>query len=502
MLYAVTAQQMRAMEQKAFENGVPSLLLMERAAECAVDALGNLIGDLHCKRVLFACGPGNNGGDGLAAARILLRRGGMPTVVLYAAPATDDAHTNAAFLEALGVPANVIKDTDGLSVSAFDAVVDCLFGTGLSRAPIGLPAALIDYINAQPAPVLSVDMPSGADATTGRVYDPCVKADATVVFHCHKVGLLVGPAREYAGKITVADIGIPKRHLDAYAADDGWPTVAEQADLARLLPDRPLTAHKGDAGRVLIYAGSLGMAGAAAMAAQAALTAGAGLVTVAAGEGVIPVVQHLAPNATCMPVERAVNAPPPHDVLLAGCGLSRDPAVWERLLSLYHPDKPTVLDADALNLLAEHPGFLLSPQTLITPHPGEAARLLGTDIAAVTDDLPGAARALHTKYGAVVLLKSHASVMFDGSRMAIGGVAAPALAKGGSGDMLAGILAGLIAQAKPNPDLQKIAQAATLWMSLAANRAAETLGDLSVLSGDVLRYLGPVLVSARRRQQS
>lgn len=499
MLYAVTAAQMRAMEEKALDNGVSSLLLMERAAQCTLDALEELIGGIRSKRVLFVCGSGNNGGDGLAAARILLRRGGRPIIAMCSAPNTNDARTNAAFLDALGVPVHVVKDPEHLSGNTFDAIVDCIFGTGLSRPPEGLPAAMIAFINAYPAPVLSVDVPSGADASTGHVYEPCVKANATVVLHCHKVGLLTGPARAFAGKITAADIGLPAQHVDAYAALDDWPTVAEASDLAGLLPARALTAHKGDAGRVLILAGSFGMTGAAAIAAQAALTAGAGLVTVAAGEDIIPIIQQLVPNATCMPLGRATQSPPLHDVLLAGCGLSREPLMWDRLMALYTPGKPTVLDADALNLLSEHPGFKLSRDTLITPHPGEAARLLHTDISAVTDDLPGAARALYERYGATMLLKSHASVAFDGERMAINAVAAPSLSKGGSGDMLAGILAGLLAQGKPAPDMLKTAQAASLWMSLAANRAARKLGELSVLSGDVLSSLGPVLVDARRR---
>ncbi len=498
MLYAVTAAQMRAMEAQAFEKGVSSLLLMERAASCAMDALEAMIGSAAGKRLLFVCGPGNNGGDGLAAARIWHQRSGIAVVLMSAPPATDDARTNARFLDALGIPQIIADEAGDWPGAGCDAVVDCLFGTGLSRAPQGVPAKLIEHINTLEVPVLSVDVPSGADATTGTVYTPCVRADTTVVLHCHKIGLLTGAARAYAGEIRVSDIGIPRQHVADYAAQDGWATVAEASDLSAMLPMRSPTAHKGAAGRVLVYAGSFGMAGAAAMAAQAALNVGAGLVTIAVDESIIPVLQLLVPNATCMPIDQAVQSPPPHDVLLAGCGLSRGAGVWGNLMALYDRDKPTVLDADALNLLSGHTDFVLSPTTLITPHPGEAARLLKTNVQAVIDDLPTAARALHRKYGACVLLKSHASVAFDGTRMGVNAVAAPALAKGGSGDMLAGMLAGILAQGKPKPDLFQAAQAASLWMSLAANEVAGTLGDQSVLSGDVIRNLGPVLASLRR----
>lgn len=498
MRYAVTAEQMRAMERQAFEAGVPSLLMMERAAEQVLDALSDALGGLAGRRVLFACGPGNNGGDGLAAARLLLQAGGRPIVWLSDDPKTEDARANAAFLRALGVPMRRADAGEGLAEPALDAAVDCLYGTGLSRAPEGAAAAMIRALNGMPCLVIAVDVPSGADAASGRAYDPCVQADVTVALHCHKIGLLTGPARAFAGRIVLKDLGWPGDIVDAAARAQAWPTVAGAEDLADLLPARTPTWHKGDSGRVLVYAGSYGMAGAAAMAARAALAAGAGLVTVTADEAVIPVVQHLAPNATCMPVERAAAAPPAHDVLLAGCGLSQGPAVWPTLMKLYSPDVPAVLDADALNLLAGQNGFRLSARTLITPHPGEAARLLHTDVAAVTRDLPGAARALHERYGAAVLLKSHASVATDGVRMAINAETAPALAKGGSGDMLAGIVAGLMAQKKPAPDLVACAQAASLWMSLAANRAARRGGELSVLSGDVLAALGPVWAQAMR----
>ena len=492
MRYAVTAQQMRDLEQQAFAEGVPSLLMMERAAACVVDAVEDILGSLIGRRVLFVCGPGNNGGDGLAAARMVYARGGHPIVWLSAAPHTQDARSNLSFLQALQVPVQVIEAGEELPDIYFDAVVDALFGTGLSRAPEGVSASLIAYINARRAPVISIDVPSGADASTGRVYVPCVSARTTVVCHCHKLGLLTGSARAYTGDLRVVDIGLPQALVERFAARDNWPCVAESKDLPALLPKRSAVAHKGSNGRVLILAGSFGMAGAAALAARTCLTAGAGLVTLAAPACIIPALQQLVPNATCIPVEQAVTAPPAHDVLLAGCGLSVSAQAWEQFVALYDRNRPTVLDADGLNMLAQQDNFRLSSNTVITPHPGEAARLLHTDIDAVTADLPGAARALHAQYNATVLLKSHGSVIYDGKRMAIHAITAPSLAKGGSGDMLAGILAALMAQEKPAPDVFRRGQAASLWMSMAANKAAQTLGDLSVLSGDVISCVGPV----------
>ncbi len=472
MLQTIAPAQMRAVEQAAFDRGVPSLLLMEQAACEIVRALEKF----PAGRVLFAAGSGNNGGDALAAARIYAQRGGRATVWLPLGCKTPDARINLRYLRLL----EGVEIIEGLLPEGrvFDAVADGLLGTGLSGVPAGAAAEAIARVNALRAPVLAIDVPSGLDALTGEA-EICVRAACTVTFHRPKPGLYLTPRRECVGEVQIASIGVPP------CADDAngfW--VAEEKDLARLLPPRALNAHKGDCGRALLYCGSSGMAGAAVMAAQAALRGGAGLVTLCCPAEIVPILQAAVPSAMCAAAARA----PARNVQLFGCGIAENEQAWAEILRLHDAALPSVWDAGALNLLARFP-MRLGENAVITPHVGEAARLLAVSPAQIMRDLPAAAEALRQKYGCAVALKSFVTVLTDagGAKRALHIVGTPALAKGGSGDVLAGLMTALRAQGLPAFEAM---QCACLWHGMAARRAAAKHGVRGTLPQDVLDCLG------------
>lgn len=476
MIYAITPEKMRALEQAAFADGLPSLELMETAARAAFEALRTLVP--AGSRVAFLCGPGNNGGDGLAMARLWREAGGQARVVMPQPPATEDAKTNLARLGLSPVPLT--------AAAGCDAIVDALFGTGFHGAAGSPFSELIAWANGAGCPVLSVDIPSGMNGLTGAAEGPCIRADRTVTFHRVKTGLLLTAHPELAGQVIPADIGL---------ADGDCLPCAEPGDLASLLPPRAPWAHKGDCGRVTVFAGSMGMAGAAVMAAKAALRAGSGLVTALCPREIIPILQTAVPNAMCRAAEERLY--PPCDALLLGCGIAENEESWQTLLRLQSGGTPAVWDAGALNLLARHP-MQLGSAAVITPHLGEAARLLGVTVGEVQRNLLSAAERLRKKYLCNVVLKSAVTVLCaaDG-RLALHTVGSPALAKGGSGDALAGILASLLGQGLP---VTQAMQAACLWHGLAGRLAGERYGIRSALTEEVISCLGEAERACRRRE--
>ena len=511
----LTPGDMRRTEAQAFARGVPSLLLMEHAAQAVTDALEKALGGCRGNRVLFLCGPGNNGGDGLAAARLFRQRGGLAEIWLSGAPKTPEARAQLQWAEALSLP---IAHIYALSPQArpftpegaprgeyaFDGYVDALLGTGLRGAPDALTALLIGVpahdLRPGRRPVVAVDIPSGMDGRTGACPGgACLRADVTVTFHAPKPGLYLTPRREDAGEIVIADIGLWDMDEDVLALDA--PELSCQALLPGLigrLKPRPLAAHKGDCGRVLIYAGSLGMAGAAAMCAQAAVAAGAGLTTVACPREIMPVLQILAPNAMCVEIGAAVRRPPAHDVLALGPGLGQSEEIWQNILALYNPETPSVWDADALNLLSLHPDFRLGENAVITPHPGEAARLLGWEMGRVLADRFGTAQALAEKLGCTALLKGDVTLLArqdaSGPRFALSANGAPALAKGGSGDVLCGMLSAL----RPGRTPWEATALACVWHGLAGRAGEARYGQLELTSAQLIACLHAARTGERK----
>jgi hydroxyethylthiazole kinase-like uncharacterized protein yjeF len=454
----LTREQMRAFDRDAIEAGrVPSLVLMENAGRGATEVLVQMLagtpGGVARARVVVVCGSGNNGGDGLVVARRLLTLGSRPRVVLCASRQRlkGDALANADAY--LGLGGNLVEATDegalapvDQELDAADLIVDALLGTGLDRDVSGLLAAVIHRINEAAAPVVALDIPSGLDANTGSVLGVAVRCAATVTFAQLKCGLLSTVAAAHAGRLHVVDIGVPPERVERVGSR-AW--LVEESDVRRWLAPRPLTAHKGSAGRVVAFAGSLGKTGAALLVSRGALRAGAGLVTIAALPVVADVIEarvleemtaRLDPENEGQSLDRVLANVA---AVAIGPGLGLDAwarRVVERVV-LQH-DGPVVVDADALTLFADRATQLATAAgpRLLTPHPGEMARLLGTDVDAIERDRFAAVERSCELTGAVVLLKGpHTIVGTPDLPPVVVSSAAPALATGGAGDVLTGI---------------------------------------------------------------
>jgi NAD(P)H-hydrate epimerase len=443
---------------------VPSLVLMENAGRGAVEAIAASLGDGigPDSSVLVVCGNGNNGGDGYVVARRLGLLGARVEVLSLGPEGalSGDALRNYRAFRGVGGRVAVLPECDA---SALDAlfrgrrlIVDALFGTGLDR-PLAPPLTeLIARINAAEARRVALDLPSGLDADTGVVHGAAVRADVTVSFGAHKLGLLTPSGLAHAGRVVIKDIGLPLSAL-SQVGESAW--LLEPADAARALPPRAANAHKVSSGRVLVIGGSRGKTGAPLLTARGALRAGAGLVTLAALPEVFP---HLAGRVleamtACIDPERLEETLEPllaqTGVVAIGPGFGLDEVsarVVERVV-LRHTGT-VVADADALTLfggrlaaLAERAGNLI-----LTPHPGEMARLLGLETREVEADRYAALKRAVELGRAVVLLKGpHTLISAPGERVLVGPASTPALATGGAGDVLTGVIAGLACSVAP-----------------------------------------------------
>lgn len=475
--------------ERAFLDGTgyPSILLMEHAAQAVVAALRERV--KPGSRVLFVCGGGNNGGDGAAAARLWMQHGGRADVWLLKNPSQmrGDAGVNACLLNACGASLNVLYGEAPPVPPECAAVVDALYGTGLSRALEGVPLSAVQRINESGLPVIAVDMPSGVDGASGQVLGAAVRADVTVTFHRAKHGHMLFPGRALTGRLIVADIGILPEWDGAQGID-----VLEDADARALLPSRPKDGHKGTFGHVLCVAGSEGMAGAAALCARAAQRAGAGLVTVACPFPVLTTVQAQAPCAVARVVSDgamlSMDASEPLLALLEGKGalaigpgLGREEGVWQAIEPLVRSDVPKVIDADALYLLARYGGGV-GANTVLTPHPGEMARLCGAAAADVAASPVEYAQQLAADMGACVLLKGATTVIAQGEDVAMNITGCDGMATGGSGDVLTGVIASLMAQGMAAMDASRVG---AYYHGRAGEVAQAVLGARAVTAMDV-----------------
>ena len=490
MIRTISPQDMREMERAFLEGtGYPSILLMEHAAQAVVDALS-----AYAKagsRVLFVCGSGNNGGDGCAAARLWMQRGGQADVWLLKSPSQmkGDAGVNGCLLNSCGALLNVLYSEAPEVPVDCAAIVDALYGTGLSRELDGAALSAVRRINESGLPVVSVDIPSGVDGGTGQVLGDAVRARETVAFHRAKHGLLLYPGRAYAGKLTVADIGILPEWDGAQGID-----VLEEADACALLPVRPADGHKGTFGHVLSVAGSEGMAGAAALCARSALRAGAGLVTAACPFAALGTVQAQALCATAKVVadgaaldagDMLAELAKGKAALAIGPGLGREEGAWLAIEALVRSDTPKVVDADALYLLAKYGGGV-GANTVLTPHPGEMARLCGTTVQAVLAAPVELAQQLAADMNACVLLKGATTVIAHGEDVAMNVTGCDGMGTGGCGDVLTGTIAALLAQGMSTWDA---ARAGAYYHGRAGEAAQARLGARGVTAWDVCEAL-------------
>jgi len=494
----------RRIEAAAVAAGIDEATLMARAGRAAWRFL--LEHWPQAQRIGVVCGPGNNGGDGYVLAE-LARASGRRVRVLRLDGGT---HASGAREGAAREAAQAYLGNGG-AVETFDAAtglgdadvwVDALFGIGLSRAPEGAAAGLIEALNAQSAPVFAIDVPSGLDADSGRAPGVAVRAAATLTFIAGKTGLYTGSARDLVGRLRVADIEVPRSCFDGIDID-ARRLGAEH--LPGLLPRRARTAHKGDSGRVLCVGGDHGMGGAAVLCAEAAHRVGAGLVSVATRSEHVPVLLTRRPES--MP--RAIDEPAALAPLLAaadavavGPGLGQ--AAWGTALHdavLDHAvfadvPRPVVFDADALNMLARRDARAL-PCCVLTPHPGEAGRLSSCTAAEIERDRMHAVRRLCARYACVVVLKGAGTlVAAPGRTPVLIDAGNPGMACGGMGDALTGTIAGLLAQ-WPASGFEAAAIGALLH-AVAADRAAELDGERGLLASDLFPQLRR-LVNAEAR---
>lgn len=475
------AEQVRLLDQRAItEQGIPGYTLMCRAAAAALVALQQHWPQARTLTVI--AGAGNNGGDGYVLARLAQAAGLVSQVVYLSDPATLQHDAATAYQDALAAAVPIAPFTQAALTA--DVLVDALFGTGLARAVTGAYQAAITAINASGRPVLAIDIPSGLQADSGSVLGCAVRAAVTVTFIALKQGLFSGAGPEQCGQIVFADLAVPPV---VFAGIE--PTCQRYTgdDLLTRLPRRNRTGHKGDYGHVLIIGGDHGMAGAARMSAEAAARCGAGLVSIATRREHAAMQAALRPELMFRGVENAAELKPlleRADVVAIGPGLGTQD--WGRALlaAVLATALPLVVDADALNLLA------VAPQRrdnwILTPHPGEAARLLGMDTATLQQDRFAAARRLHERYGGVAVLKGAGSLIAaaDGS-LTVVNTGNPGMASGGMGDLLTGIIASLLAQGLSLP---AAARTGVYLHGRAGDRAAAD-GERGLLALDLLPHL-------------
>lgn len=506
----VTSQQMRRMEERSAQAGVPTDVLMENAGLAVARRVQEHLESVAGNEVVVLIGPGNNGGDGLVAARHLHERGVPCTAFLCSGRSGGDPVLESA--AARGVPLVRADEEDGpgrlaAALESADLVVDAVLGTGGSR-PIDGPIrdALLGLAAARERRpqlrLLALDLPSGLDADTGAVDPVCPTADVTVTLGCPKVGLYRFPGAEHAGLVQVADIGIPPG-LDS----DALLGLMTREWARGKLPARPLSAHKGTFGRTLVVAGSRNYVGAAYLAASAAGRTGAGLVTLAIPRSLQMAVAAGAPEPTYLPLPESSPGVPSadaasvilesadgYDSLLVGCGMGQAPETRRLLEALLYSGAtlpPTVVDADGLNFLAGTAGRewweRMPAMAVVTPHPGEMARLMQVAGKEVQEDRVETATAAAARWNKTVVLKGAFTVVAlpNGTAM-LSPVATPALASAGTGDVLAGAIAGLMAQGAGPGD----AAALGVYLhGLAGKAVAAQQGDAGTLAGDLLPAL-------------
>lgn len=513
----VTSEQMRSLDGRAInQRGIPALTLMENAGRAVADAAGRMVGTSPARPITIICGRGNNGGDGFVAARHLKEKG--YEVQVYLGTAADDitghARANLDRLADVGVKAEEVADPADVQPACrrSSLVVDALLGTGLQGKVRGLPGRLIEAINGCCAPVLAVDVPSGLDADSGEALGAAVRAEETVTMGLPKLGLYLYPGMDYAGRVTVADIGFPADLVEQS------PSVADLIDpqwVRMLLPRRRRSDHKGRFGRALIIAGSAGMTGAAALCARAALRVGAGLVTVGCPASVNDILEVKLTEAMTLPLPETytrsldtralalvLEVAEEAEAIAIGPGISRDPetAVLVRRLAA-RVEKPMVVDADALNALADVAPILEGDHApaVLTPHPGEMARLMGISTGDVQARRANFATHAARRFHSTVVLKGACSLIAEAERpLTVNPTGNPGMASGGAGDVLTGMVAGLIAQGLLPFEA---AAAATYLHGLAGDIAARDVGPPSLVAGDLLEALPRAIRNVEQGRQ-
>lgn len=502
-----TAKEMQAIDQRAIqEYGIPGIVLMENAGLGVVKLLVEKFSDLARKKVLVICGKGNNGGDGFVIARHLFNRGVEVEVVLLGkrSQLKQDAKTNADAAFQIGVP---IKEVDENNLDRClhtlrhcHIIIDAIFGTGLDSPVTGWLERVIEKINKAEKFVIGVDIASGLESDSGKIIGPHIHTDLTVALGLMKRSHLLYPATEAMGEVRVVNISMPQKAVEE---QNITVNLLEEEDIRSLFKKREPNTHKGDYGHTLVIGGSRGKGGAAGLAAMAALRMGAGLVTLAVPQGCyhslefnpLEVMTLSLPETKSGSIDVAAK-----DLILEHCrgksavalgpGITTEPETLQMMEAVLPGiECPMVIDADGLNCLAASKTLLskLTPNTVLTPHPREMSRISGVDTQAIQEDRIGSALDFARKHRVVVVLKGARSVIAvpDGS-VYINPTGNPGMATAGSGDVLTGVIAGLISQGFSSTSA---AYAGTYIHGLAGDDYASENSETSLIAGDLLRTL-------------
>lgn len=502
MKYVLKSEEMQSYDRDTINRiGIPSMVLMERAALSVADELLGKIGAAS-KRILVVAGTGNNGGDGLAIGRLLALKGN--TVTFYLAGNQDKMTVET------GSQLQIIKNS-GFSIQSkledeeYDMIVDALFGIGLSRKVQGDYAKIIErmnYYGKQGAYICAVDIPSGICADTGRIMGCAVRADLTVTFGFAKRGHLLYPGREYSGKLVVKDIGITER---SFQGNSPTAFCYEKEDIRNLMPHRAPSGNKGTFGKVLLLAGSMDMSGACILCGNSILRSGAGMVKIITPSCNRQIVQQSFPEAMLYTFEERPDETKIKqslgwcDVVVAGPGMGTDENAYHLMKwILEEKSLPMVIDADGLNLIAAHKeladvaALRMPGKTIITPHPGELNRLLGTDKEEYESDREKLVFTLARKFNCIVAAKDAVTIVakFDQEEVYINTSGNEGMATAGSGDVLAGVIGGLLAQGMDGFDAACLA---VYIHGLAGEYAGVKNGHPGVVATDIIRELMQVM---------
>ncbi|MGB9627278.1 MAG: NAD(P)H-hydrate dehydratase [Thermodesulfobacteriota bacterium] len=513
MMKVATAEQMQEMDRKSIENyKIPGIVLMENAGRGAAEVISKTFPDIQHRKVAVISGKGNNGGDGFVIARHLMNQGATVKVFLLTDPRAlrGDAEINYQILyrmkgDLLPVPSSKDYQKIKKELEKFDLLVDGIFGTGLDAEVTGYYREVIDHLNTLQKPIVAIDIPSGLNANTGKPFGTAIRATLTITFGLPKIGLLISPGLDYVGEVKVIDIGIPKRLID----EEKIQTYLLEGDEIRSWAStrrRPET-HKGDYGHLLVLAGSVGKTGAAAMACEAALRMGAGLVTLAIPKSLNPIMEMKLTEVMTEPLPETqkqtlslrayssiLRLCENKSAVVIGPGIGTFKETQALILKLVRSlEIPMIIDADGITALSTQPKIfpLTNRNLVLTPHPGEMARLIRSTPKEVQGDRIGVSRNFAQSNHLYLVLKGHRSLIATPKGdIFINPSGNPGMASGGTGDVLTGMIGGLVCQGL---DILTSLKIAVYLHGLAGDEVAREIGEKSLVATDLLRKIPTLL---------
>ena len=511
----VSVKEMREIDRIAIKQlGIPGVVLMENAGQSVVSAMEDYFDMENVENVTIVCGKGNNGGDGFVVARYLMNLETNIDVYITADPSTisGDAKKNLNILSGLGLKPKVIKTKKDLqklrtSMTHSDIVVDAIFGTGFSGKIQGITEDVVKELNESGINIVSVDTPSGIDSDNGAVIGEAVQADLTVTMGLPKVGQFLYPARHYVGELYVADIGFPEQVINDVEVKG---TLVDNEVLRRFIPWRAPNLHKGAFGRILIIAGSTGMSGAAAMAATSALRAGAGLVYLAIPEHLNPILEAKCTETITIPLPQTEDGSislkaytkimdeiKKVDVVAIGPGMSQHPETQKLVREVAeNANAPLLVDADGINALVGYTKVLKKRKkpTVITPHPGEMARLINRDVREIVRNKVNLSQKYAQDWRVTIVLKGAPTVIAEqDGKFWLNSHVNSGLATAGSGDVLTGLIIGFLAQ-RTTPLAASVS--GVYIHSLAGEILKEKIGEHSLIAGDLIDTIPQAIIKA------